>query len=65
MQERWAVAFEPCDMGKGKYLWLRSRSGDILIFGSKQEAKGWVLSRVSFSREPDDALYVKLPQGSS
>ncbi len=65
MQERWAVAFEPCDMGQGKFLWLRDQCGNIIVFGSKREARMWVLVEASFSPEPDDAVYIKLPHGNT
>jgi hypothetical protein len=62
MQERWAVAYEPCDMEQGRYLWLRDSGGEIVIFGSRGEARKWVLAKISFGMDTDDVMYVKLPR---
>jgi hypothetical protein len=42
MEERWAVAYGPCDAAQGEFLWLRGQGGEILIFPSRQEAASWV-----------------------
>jgi hypothetical protein len=62
MRERWAVAYEPCDMERGKYLWLRDSCGEIVIFGSKREARKWVFAEISFGMDPDDVIYIRLPR---
>ncbi len=62
MQERWAVAYEPCDMEQGKFLWLRDSCGEIVIFDSKREAEKWVLAEISFGMDTDDVIYIKLPR---
>ena len=61
MSERWAVAFEPCDMEEGCYVWLRDSDGEIAIFGSRQEARKWVHENASFgAAEIDDVVYIRI-----
>jgi len=62
MQERWAVAYGPCDMEQGKFLWLRDSCGEIIVFNSRHEAEKWVLDEISFGIDADDVIYIKLPR---
>jgi hypothetical protein len=49
-------------MERGKYLWLRDSCGEIVIFGSKREARKWVFAEISFGMDPDDVIYIRLPR---
>jgi hypothetical protein len=65
MAERWAVVIEPCDMEQGYYSWLRDSDGEIVVFGSRQEARKWVAEKASFGFETDDVVYIRISRPGS
>lgn len=60
MPERWAVAYEPCGGEKGAFQWLRDEGGTIAVFGSRWEARKWVLTRSSLDENKNEIVFVRV-----
>jgi len=56
----WAVAVDQSGGMQGKFQWIRDHSGGIMTFGSKWEARKWVLTRSTIDQDRNEIVFVKL-----
>jgi len=64
MSDRWAVAYEPNGSEKGRFIWVLDQSGNIMVFGSKWEARKWLLTSASLDCSEDEVVFIRIPSAN-